>query len=256
MRVNSRWGSAADLPQCCYNSSSPHPPSALHPPASPEHSPAREGAKGRQRTGVAREQRLQSTFLSLASMSHRQPSYLGPSLLHLPTLTLSPSDRLSRWASSGQQPQQHIPTQTLPSSMRPWHCLALLSWRQPVPAPGLRLVRMEGQGLLSSGACSLDGLNRLVCFFVLLSQVFLRSSHQPPSYRPARQQNSPSPHLSTKKRAHYSTVTNTQPNTQGPFLLWSVLCRPVSRALLSHNLTESFSCYTAFSSATATSRMK
>lgn len=73
-------------------------------------------------------------------------------LLDLPVLTLSPSDPLSRWASSGQQPQQqHIPTWALPSSKPPWHCLALLFWRQTLPAPGLRLVRIGGHRACSPG---------------------------------------------------------------------------------------------------------
>lgn len=73
----------------------------------------------------------------------------GPSLLHLPTLALSPSDALSGWARGGQRPQQqqqHIPPRALPSSGRPWHCLALLSWRQRVPGPGPGR-RGEGPGL-------------------------------------------------------------------------------------------------------------
>lgn len=73
----------------------------------------------------------------------------GPSLLHLPTLALSPSDALSGWARGGQRPQQqqqHIPPRALPSSGRPWHRLALLSWRQRVPGPGPGR-RGEGPGL-------------------------------------------------------------------------------------------------------------
>lgn len=73
----------------------------------------------------------------------------GPSLLHLPTLALSPSAALSGWARGGQRPQQqqqHIPPRALPSSGRPWHCLALLSWRQRVPGPGLGQ-QGEGPGL-------------------------------------------------------------------------------------------------------------
>lgn len=106
---------------------------------------------------------------SLASMAHGPPRYSVPRLLNLLILTLSPSDPLSRWASSGQQPQQqHIPTRALPSSKQPWHCLVLLSWRQTMPAPGFRLVNRRTQGLLTRGACSRKAVNGFVWFFVLL----------------------------------------------------------------------------------------
>ena len=85
---------------------SPPPTSALCllPSGLQEHSPGKEAGKEGERTGAARGQGLLWTF----------PLWLqGPSLLHLSTLTLSPRDPLSRWASSGQQPQQqHIPTDT------------------------------------------------------------------------------------------------------------------------------------------------
>lgn len=87
--------------------------------------------------------------LPLWHLDPRGTQHSGPSLLHLPTLALSPSDALSGWARGGQRPQQqqqHIPPRALPSSGRPWHCLALLSWRQRVPGPGPGR-RGEGPGL-------------------------------------------------------------------------------------------------------------
>lgn len=126
----------------------PHGPlhSTLQSPAFPLTCPASSDgcARGTEGWGSQRVG-VQWSFPSLALTPGRQLRYSGPCLLYLPTLTLSRSDPLSRWASSGQQrQQQHIPARALPSNKQPWHCLALLSPRWPVPAPGLRLLRMEG----------------------------------------------------------------------------------------------------------------
>ena len=121
----------------------------------------------------------------------------GPSLLHLSTLTLSPRDPLSRWASSGQQPQQqHIPTQTLPGSERPWHCLVLLSWRQSAPSPRAQAGEARRtQGLHPRAACS---LSMALCASLPYSfQVFLRSPLLPacpPASRTALHLTTPSVH--------------------------------------------------------------
>lgn len=138
------------------------------------------------------------------------PVSLCPGFLpELPILTLSPSDPLSRWASSGQQPQQqHIPTWALPSSKPPWHCLALLSWRQTLPAPGLRLVRI-GHRACSPG-CLLQ--RRVNGGFGSLSYSFPGTLITLVSHVTTSQQDSPSPPhpiLSTKKRAHSSIICNT-----------------------------------------------
>ena len=120
----------------------PRPPGAL---------PPEEAEQGRRGLGLPRRGSIVVLPLWLQCPS-RQPRYSVSRLLDLPTLTLSPSDPLSEWASSGQQPQQqHIPTQALPSSERPWHCPALLSWRQTVPAPGLRLVKTGRHRACSPG---------------------------------------------------------------------------------------------------------
>jgi len=90
-------------------------------------------------------------------------------------------------------------------------------------------------------------------------QVFLRLSHQFPSYLPSHRQDSPSPscsHQSTKKRAHDSAIRTTHPNTQRPFLLGSDLYCPVSRVLLSIKPSQKvFLANTGFMPATAASRM-
>lgn len=141
------------------------------------------------------------------------PGTLCPGfLLDLQILTLSPSDPLSRWASSGQQPQQqHIPTWALPSSKRPWHCLALLSGRQTLPAPGLRLVRIGGHRACSPGAPAPERSEWFVWFFVLLFSRYSYDSHigLPFIHPPAGSPSPPHPILSTRKRAHSSTIYNT-----------------------------------------------
>ena len=238
--------SPADPLQSCYNSLSP-PTSALCllPSGLQEHSPGKEAGKEGERTGAARGQGLLWTF----------PLWLqGPSLLRLPTLTLSPRDPLSRWASSGQQPQQqHIPTQTLPGSERPWHCLVLLSWRQSAPSPRAQAGEARRtQGLLPRAACS---LSMALCASLPSFQVFLRSPLLPACHQPAGQPFTSRPHLSTKKRAHYSPIHNNHSHTQRPFLLGSVLYvqRPESCFLTNPHRR---SCYTACISATAASRME
>lgn len=84
-----------------------------------------------------------------------------------PTRTLSPSDPLSRWASSQQS----------------WHCLALLSQRQPVPAPGLGsgCYRCKNTGPAHRG-CPSQRSREWAC----LCQVFfrVRSPHCSPTYLP------------------------------------------------------------------------
>lgn len=174
----------AVLQICCSAATiapSPPPTSALclPPLGLQEHSPGKEG----QRTGAARGQGLLWTF----------PLWLqGPSLLHLSTLTLSPRDLLSRWASSGQRPQQqHIPTPTLPSSERPWHCLVLLSWRQSAPSPRAQAGEARRtEGRHPGAACS--RVKGPVCFSVLLFPSILKIT--PVSCLPTSQQDSPSPH--------------------------------------------------------------
>lgn len=203
---------------------SPPPTSALclPPLGLQEHSPGKEG----ERAGAARGQGLLWT----------SPLWLqGPSLLHLSTLTLSPRDPLSRRASSGQQPQQqHIPTQTLPSSERPWHCLVLLSWRQSAPSPRAQAGEARRtEGRHPGAACS--RVKGPVCFSVLLLPSILKIT--PVTCLPTSQQDSPPPHdpiCLPRKRAHYPPTHNTHSRPQRPFLLASGLYCPVSRLLLSY----------------------
>lgn len=94
-------------------------PNLYPPPLGLQNSPGKEVEKGGRGLGLP-ENEVSSGSPSLASMPHKQPRFFVPRLLVLPTLTLSPSDPLSRWASSKQQPQQqHIPIRAMPSSKEP-----------------------------------------------------------------------------------------------------------------------------------------
>lgn len=156
--------------------------------------------------------------LPLWHLDPRGTRHSGPSLLHLPTLALSPSDALSGWARGGQRPQQqqqHIPPRALPSSGRPWHCLALLSWRQRVPGPG------QAGGERAQG-CGSTVPKALAWRHVL--RFSGQGSHCPPTSGPALAY---APRSVQQQKRPWLSCPRARRHHRGP-ARWARHCRPVS----------------------------